>query len=154
MEIERAGPNPDVVLEAAYGWYWAVDLLQASGANMHLARPLGVKGFRYRRVKSDVCDAGNLADLLRMNRYRRPGSHPPATRELRELACYRASLVAVRSGLKAQVHAVLAKAGVLIVATDLFGATARNRLERTPLGGVSAQKASSLLHLIDILDAE
>ena len=23
LEIERAGPNPEVVLEATYGWYWA-----------------------------------------------------------------------------------------------------------------------------------
>src|SRR3954465_15407738 len=22
LEIERAGPNPEVVLEATYGWYW------------------------------------------------------------------------------------------------------------------------------------
>ena len=51
LEIERAGPNPEVVLEATYGWYWAVDTLQAQGAQVHLAHPLGVKGFRYRRVK-------------------------------------------------------------------------------------------------------
>jgi transposase len=41
-----------VVLEATYGWYWAVDTLQAAGARVHLAHPLGVKGFRYRRVKT------------------------------------------------------------------------------------------------------
>jgi transposase len=62
MQIEDAGPNPEVVLEATYGWYWAVDALQAAGADVHLAHPLGVKGFRYRRVKNDVRDAGDLAD--------------------------------------------------------------------------------------------
>ncbi|MEB3064524.1 IS110 family RNA-guided transposase [[Mycobacterium] zoologicum] len=154
LEIERAGSNPEVVLEATYGWYWAVDVLQACGANVHLAHPLGVKGFRYRRVKNDVRDAADLADLLRMNRLPEAWIAPPATRELRELVRYRAKLVALRSGLKAQVHAVLAKAGVLIVATDLFGATARKRLERTPLGGVYAQRVASLLRLIDILDIE
>ena len=46
---------------------------------------------------------------------------PPPTRELRELVRYRAKLVALRSGLKAQVHSVLAKAGVLIPVSDLFG---------------------------------
>jgi transposase len=154
LEIERAGPNPEVVLEATYGWYWAVDLLQASGASVHLAHPLGVKGFRYRRVKNDVRDASDLADLLRMNRLPEAWIAPPAIRELRELVRYRAKLVALRSGLKAQVHAVLAKAGVLIVASDLFGMAARKHLERTPLSGVYAQKVSSLLRLIDILDAE
>lgn len=34
-------------LEAMYGWYWAVDVLQACGAHVLLAHPLGVKGFRY-----------------------------------------------------------------------------------------------------------
>lgn len=154
LEIERAGPNPEVVLEATYGWYWAVDLLQARGANVHMAHPLSVKGFRYRRVKNDVRDAADLADLLRMNRLPEAWIAPPATRELRELVRYRAKLVALRSGLKAQVHAVLAKAGVLISATDLFGVTGRNHLESTPLAGVYAQKVASLLHLIDTFDAE
>ncbi len=27
----EAGPDPEVVIEAAYGWYWVVDLLQATG---------------------------------------------------------------------------------------------------------------------------
>lgn len=62
MQIEKAGPNPEVVPEATYGWYWAADTLQAAGANVHLAHPLGVKGFRYRRAKNDVRDASDLAD--------------------------------------------------------------------------------------------
>ena len=82
--------------------------------------PLGVKGFCYRRVKNDVRDAGDLADLLRMGRLPEAWIAPPQTRELRELVRYRAKLVAIRSGLKAQIHAVLAKAGVLIVAPDLL----------------------------------
>ncbi|WP_236054805.1 transposase [Mycobacterium sp. SM1] len=105
LELERAGSNLEVVLEATYGWYWTVDALQARGVSVHLAHPLGVKGFRYRRVKNDVRDAGGLADLLRMNRLPGAWIAPPATRELRELVRYRAKLVALRSGLKAQVHA-------------------------------------------------
>jgi transposase len=153
LEIERAGPNPEVVLEATYGWYWAVDTLQAAGARVHLAHPLGVKGFRYRRVKNDVRDAADLADLLRMNRLPEAWIAPPATRELRELVRYRAKIVALRSGLKAQVHAVLAKAGVLIPVTDLFGVGGRQRLARVPLGAAYAQRVISLLELIDMLDA-
>ena len=52
--ISRAGEAPEVVLEATYGWYWAVDALQAAGARVHLAHPLGVKAFEYRRVKNDL----------------------------------------------------------------------------------------------------
>jgi transposase len=152
LQLGEAGEHPDVVLEATYGWYWAVDALQAAGATVHLAHPLGVKGFRYRRVKNDVRDAGDLADLLRMNRLPEAWIAPPPTRELRELVRYRAKLVALRSGLKAQAHAVLAKAGVLIAVSDLFGVEGRQRLARVPLGAAYAQRMSSLLELIDVLD--
>jgi hypothetical protein len=40
--IARAGEAPEVVLEATYGWYWAVDALEEAGAIVHLAHPLGV----------------------------------------------------------------------------------------------------------------
>ena len=53
-EIARAGQHPRVVVEATYGWYWAVDVLEELGAEMHLAHPLGVKAFTCRRVKNDL----------------------------------------------------------------------------------------------------
>jgi hypothetical protein len=59
-----------------------------------------------------------LADLLRMGRLPEAWIAPP---QVRELVRYRAKLVALGSGLKAQVHAVLAKAGVLAPASGLFG---------------------------------
>lgn len=49
--MARAGESPEVVLEATYGWYWAADALAELGATVHLAHPLGVKAFEYRRVK-------------------------------------------------------------------------------------------------------
>src|ERR1700738_3863468 len=30
-----AGPEPEVVLEATFGWYWAADLLAEMGAHVH-----------------------------------------------------------------------------------------------------------------------
>src|SRR5437870_93194 len=128
--ITRAGQSPEVVLEATYGWYWAVDVLQEAQARVHLAHPLGVKGFAYRRVKNDLRDAADLADLLRMGRLPEAWIAPPATRELRELVRHRAKLVALRSGLKASVHSVLAKNGVVVPMTDLFGAAGKALLDR------------------------
>jgi transposase len=60
--------------------------------------------FGYQRVKTDARDSTNLAELLRMDRLPEAWLAPPAVRELRELVRYRAKLVALRSGLKAQVH--------------------------------------------------
>jgi hypothetical protein len=62
--MARAGHAPEVVLEATYGYYWAVDALVGVGASVHLAPPLGVKAFEYRRVKNDERAATDLADLL------------------------------------------------------------------------------------------
>jgi transposase len=88
-QIARAGKSPKVVLEAAYGWYWAADVLEAAGAEAHLAHPLGVKAFTYRRVKDDQRDAADLADLLRMGRLPEAWIAPLPVRELRELTRYR-----------------------------------------------------------------
>src|SRR5687768_13019574 len=41
LELAKAGPDPEVILEATYGWYWAADVLAANGATVHLAHPLG-----------------------------------------------------------------------------------------------------------------
>jgi transposase len=106
--LGRAGRNPRVVVEATYGWYWAVDVLEEAGAEVHLAHPLGVKAFTYRRVKDDERDAADLADLLRMGRLPEAWIAPPEIRELRELTRYRHKLVGLRTSCRDQVHAVLA----------------------------------------------
>ncbi len=152
--IARAGEDPEVVLEATYGWYWAVDALQAAGANVHLAHPLGVKAFEYRRVKNDFRDAADLADLLRMGRLPEAWIAPPATRELRELVRHRAKLVALRSGCKAEVHAVLAKCGIQVLMSDLFGIEGTKLLDRLRLPAPYAARIASLRRLMDALDFE
>ena len=44
LELAKAGPDREAVLEATYGRQWAVDVLQTAGAHVHLAHPLGVRG--------------------------------------------------------------------------------------------------------------
>ena len=152
--MARAGEAPQVVLEATYGWYWAVDALQAGGAQVHLAHPLGVKGFSYRRVKNDVRDAADLADLLRMGRLPEAWIAPPATRELRELVRHRAKLVALRSGCKCEVHAVLAKLGVQVPMSDLFADPGLQLLAAVQAPAPYVARIQSLQRLIDALDVE
>jgi transposase len=152
--IARAGDAPEVVLEATYGWYWAVDALQAAGAAVHLAHPLGVKAFEYRRVKNDERDAIDLADLLRMGRLPEAWIAPPATRELRELVRHRAKLVALRSHCKAEVHAVLAKCGVQVLMSDLFGVAGTDLLDGLHLPAPYTARIGSLRRLMDQLDFE
>ena len=152
--MTRAGEAPEVVLEATYGWYWAADTLAELGAQVHLAHPLGVRMFSYRRVKNDQRDAADLADLLRMGRLPEAWIAPPATRELRELVRHRAKLVGLRSTLKCQVHAVLAGAGVTVMMSDLFGVGGRRLLEQVALSPAARARVNSQLRLIENLDFE
>jgi transposase len=151
--IARAGETPEVVLEATYGWYWAADVLAEAGAKVHLAHPLG-NAWGNRRVKNDERDAADLIDLLRLGRLAEAYIAPPELRELRELVRHRAKMVAIRSGLKAQVHAVLAKEGVAVAVTDLFGSGGRSLLESVALGDCYRMRIDSLCTLIDAIGVE
>lgn len=132
--VGEAGPEPEVVLEATWGWYWAADVIAEAGGRVHLAHPLGVKGFENRRVKNDDKDATLLADLLRMGSLPESWIAPKSLRELRELVRYRHKLSQLRTGLKSQVHSVLGKEGVVPSLTTLWGPHGARFLEETPLG--------------------
>lgn len=153
-QIARAGKSPKVVLEATYGWYWAADTLAAAGAEVHLAHPLGVKAFTYRRVKNDQRDAADLADLLRMGRLPEAWIAPPEVRELRELTRYRHKLVHLRTSCKEQVHGVLAKLGVPVTCSDVFGVAGSAWLDALGLPQPYAGKVTSLRQLTGGLTAE
>ena len=72
-------------------------MLQELGATVHLANPNALN-WGERRVKNDVVDATDLADMLRLGRLPEAWIAPPALRELRELVRYRAKLVQLRPG--------------------------------------------------------
>jgi transposase len=152
--VAEAGPEPAVVLEATWGWYWAADVLEEAGARVHLAHPLGVKGFENRRVKNDDKDATLLADLLRMGSLPESWIAPRSLRELRELVRYRHKLSQLRTGLKSQVHSVLGKEGVVPSLTTLWGPGGDRFLDETPLGDAYGYRVESLRDLIGHYDRE
>jgi transposase len=154
LAMAEAGEDAEVVLEATYGWYWAADLLAGLGAKVHLAHPLGVKAFSYRRVKNDVRDATDLADLLRMGRLPEAWIAPPETRELWELVRHRAKLVHLRTSLRCQVHAVLAGQGVPVSVSDLFGVAGNQLLDELVLPEAYRHRVDSLRRLIELFDVE
>jgi transposase len=151
--IGECGERPEVVIEATYGWYWAVQLLQDLGATVHLANPKALN-WSDRRVKNDVNDATDLAQMLRMHHLPEAWIAPPALRELRELVRYRAKLVQLRTGLKAQVHAVMAKEGVLPKHTDMFCDGGNRQLDAMELAAPFAHRVASLRQLIAVYDRE
>jgi len=121
---------------------------------VHLAHPLGVKAFSYRRVKNEERDAADLADLLRMGRLPEAWIAPPEIRELREISRYRHQLVKARTSLKDQVHGVLAKLGIPVTCTDIFGVRGQAWLDELPMPQPYAGKVASLRQLAGELSAE
>src|SRR3989440_6629311 len=76
--LARCGSRPLVVLEATYGWYWAADVLEGAGAEVHLAHPLGVKAFAYRRGQKQQRGAADPAGPLPAGGAAGAGGGPPA----------------------------------------------------------------------------
>jgi transposase len=153
MAVPEAGPDPEVILEACYGWYWAADLLQAERARVHLVHPLGLH-WDSRRVKNDVKDATELAHRLRRNDVPEAWIAPPAVRELRELVRYRAKLTALRTSAKAQIHAVMAKLGIIPPLGRMFGPTGQVLLDEMDFPGPYGLRVESLRDLLEIYDRE
>jgi transposase len=151
--VAAAGEDAEVVLEATCGWYWASDVLAELGANVHLAHPLGLH-WDSRRVKNDVRDANALLDMLRLDLVPEAWIAPAPVRELRELVRYRAKLVMLRAGLKAQVQGVLTKEGVITSRYELWGPKGRSLLDELDLAPSYRTRIDSLCRLIDLYDAE
>jgi transposase len=148
----EAGPAPEVVLEATFGWCWAADVIADAGGRVHLAHPLGIRGFENRRVKNDLKDATLLADLLRMGRLPEAWIPPGSVRQLRELVRYRHRLDQLRSGLKSQIHGVLGKEGVIPQLTWLWGPSGSEFLSELRLGAAYQLRIESLRELIELYD--
>jgi transposase len=151
--IAEAGPEPEVVLESTYGWYWAADLLEELGCPVHLAHALG-NNWGNRRVKNDQRDAQDLAAMLRLGRLAEAWIAPPETRELRELVRYRFSLVGHRTSAKAQIHGVMAKNGILPVVGEMWGPAGTAQLDSLELPKAYTTRIESLRDLLEIYDRE
>lgn len=153
LAVADAGPNPEVAIEATYGWYWAVDVLEAQGANVRLVNPSGLQ-WGDRRVKNDYRDCKELLDRMRLNKLPEAWIAPPPVRELRELVRYRHKLVCLRTGLKAQVKAVLAKHGLHPPVNDLWGPAGAAYLDGLALDDGYHIRIESLRDLVELFNRE
>ena len=120
---------------------------------MHLVHPLGLH-WDSRRVKNDVRDSTELAHGLRRNDLPEAWIAPPEVRQLRELVRYRAKLTALRTSAKAQVHAVMAKVGIIPPAPDLWTATGQRLLDKMDFPGPYGLRVDSLRDLLELYARE
>jgi transposase len=95
-----------------------------------------------------------LVKKLRLGELPEAWIAPPEVRELREIVRYRAKAVRLRSGLKAQVHAVMAKNGILPCRLDMFGLGGSAQLDALELPHNYSLRIESLRDLIIFYDRE
>ncbi len=120
-----------VILESTFGWGWMSDELADAGLDPHLANSRKVAAWRDARglPKSDRIDADLLSELWSQQpRWWEVWLAPPKVREQREWMRYRMSLVAMQTGLKNRIHAVLHRHGIVNEHSDLFGTKGRRML--------------------------
>jgi transposase len=118
-----------------------------------LAHALG-NNWGNRRVKNDERDAKDLAAMLRLGRLAEGWIAPPEVRELRELVRYRYSLVRHRTSVKAQIHGVMAKNGIVPVVGELWGPLGSAQLDGLELPEAYEVRLDSLRQFLEHYDTE
>ena len=155
LEVCKAGRGSPVAVEATYGWYWAVEALQAARFEVHLAHPYGMKAMRKRkRVKTDARDAYELANLLRLGSLPEGYIAPAELRELRELVRHRRQLTKTATSVKAQIRALLAKHGIRLPVSCLESQAGQDQLSAVALPPCAAGRLDSRRRLMMLLDNE
>jgi transposase len=128
--LEKFTPGSPVAVETIGNWYRIVDEIEE--AKM---KPLLVHA---RKAKMMMCN-GNKTDRLDvrgLNRLQRNGTLPTVwippmeLRDKRDLFRTRMYLVSQRTGLKNRVHAALARYGVVVDASDIYGKKGREELAK------------------------
>jgi len=119
-----------VVMEATSDyWKGVFYLLEAHGFETWLVNARDVKHLPG-RPKTDTLDAVWLGKLAERQLLRPSFVPPPAIRQLRDVARYRADLVAARTAEKQRVEKLLEDAQIKlsVVASDIFGVSGRAML--------------------------
>lgn len=146
--------DSSVTLEATGAWYWAADVLQELGLDVHLANPHKVRIIAESTIKNDHIDARALAHLTRLGWLPESRITPRDVRLVRERLRYRIALVSMRTAIKCRVHSLLAKRGIAPDFSDLFGAAGRAYLERIDLPAEYRDNLDGYLRLLDSFSEE
>jgi transposase len=154
-QVGKAGSRAPVAIEATYGWYWAVDALQAAGFEVHLAHPYGLKQMRKRRrVKTDRADALELARLLRLSSLPEAYIAPVELREVRELVRHRRQLTKVATATKAGIRAGVAKHGIRLAVSQLDSVAGSDLLDALHLPGYYGDRLAAQRRMMLLVEDE
>ena len=156
LDVAEAGADPEVAIEACYGWYWA----GRSGSKLEAPRSLSPtrSGLRLEWPAGQYLTRSTLTEPWPMAADGPPArglDRPARGRELRELVRYRAKLVALRFGFsKPRCTRSWPSRGSCPALDDMFGPGGQRLLDEMPLDRVYTVRVESLRDLIEIYDRE
>ena len=142
--VAPSGGQAWVALEATRGWSYVYDTLEPLGVHLFLSHPKRVKAIASAKVKTDAIDSATLAHLLRTRLLPVSYAPPPPVRSWREMVRTRQGLVGMRSACRHRIHSILAKEGLIVPMSDLFGKKGRRWLAAQSLSAPHRQ-------LVDLL---
>ena len=126
--LERMEAGSPVAVETVGNWYWIVDEIEAAGMVPQLVHARKAKMMMGNVNKTDKLDAQGLNRLQRNGTLPTVWIPPAELRDKRDLARTRMALVEQRTKLKNRLHATLAKYGLSVEVSDLFGKKGRELL--------------------------
>ncbi len=147
--LSRLPKGTPVAMEAAFGWPWVADMLDALGLDPHLGHPPALKVLAKHEAKSDRCDGDRLGKFHLQGIFPESYLAPPHIRQIRERTRYRMALSRFRGAMKNRIQAVLHRFGILHAFSDLFGKQGRRFLEQLQLPPASRAVLESSLELLD-----
>lgn len=151
-EMEAIAGQSKVAIEATASWGWLAEELEGMGMEVHLAHPGGVRLIAESRLKTDKVDARVLAHLLRTGFLPEAYLCPREVREKREMMRYRLGMVRMRTAAKNRIHAQLARLGIEVGQTDLFGKGGREFLRGLELPKMERDHLDGWLEIVEHLD--
>jgi transposase len=151
----RKIPPAKVAIEASGTWWWLVDLLEDLGHQPVLSHPKQTKAIASARLKNDKVDAERLALLLRGDLLPTVWIPPREIREARELVRHRVHLIWMRTTIKNQLHALLARRNLRPSSYERW-MTQRGlkELRSLELGSIPRRIREDCLHGLQVLDEQ
>lgn len=141
----EAVPRPAQVGIEATGYAdWFEQMLRQQGHELWVGDASAIRASVARQQKTDQRDAAHLLRLLAENRFPRLWVAPAEQRDLRQLLWHRAKLVAMRTAMRNQLHALALGQGLRLGRT-LASERAQAKLQALPLLPWAQQRRDDLL---------
>jgi transposase len=148
-------PPSRVAIEATGTWWWFADQLVALGHRPVLSHPKQTRLIAGARYKNDRLDAARLLHLLRTDLLPTVWIPPPELREAREVLRHRVRLVGIRTRIKNQLLAMLARRNVAPQHNRSWvSVRGRRELEALPLASSADAIRRDSLALVRMLDQQ